>query len=133
MAATPTFRLAGTGGTVILEWEHAPERFDRRSDGVPMEIRRKLAADDETPGDVNLIYAPWQKSGQTMSVSIRLITPDMDTLLSAWNRSKEVLTYNSTEKVVIQVYRARPRNVLHRHTVQIEVEELTLIWLEDDA
>lgn len=135
MAATPTFRLTGPGGTVRLEWANAPEKFRRPSQTVPHQIRKCLAS-DTADGRIDLIKAPYQKGGQKMITSHRLITAEQDALLSDWNRDKAVLTisgFSGFSKCTILNYDANPRNVTYRHGEQFTVDALELLFLEDDA
>lgn len=131
--ATPTFRLTGTGGTVILECKHAPEEFRRPSQVVPIAVRKKLDSDEDA-GFVNVLTSKYTIAGQTQDTNHRLLTAEQDVLLSTWNQTKEVLTYKWSGDdlaCIIKTYEAQPRNKLYRHS-DVVVETLELLFVEAD-
>lgn len=133
-AILPTFKLTGTGGTVDFSRKHGPEELRRPSQTVPYEVRRCLS-DGNNPGRVYLLHDVYGLPGQTMETSHRIITSAQDTLLSAWNQSKETLVYQDSKgtcPVVITRYEARPRNVRWRWETQFVVDALELFFVEDD-
>lgn len=131
MSTTPIFKLTGTGGTVTLECKHAPEQFARPTQLVPKQVRKKLDSDDEA-GFTNVLASFYTLAGQTQTTSHKLITTAQDTLLSAWNQSNEVLSYQwpgGTDDVIILTYDARPRNKLYRHATELTIDELVLLFV----
>jgi hypothetical protein len=139
VAILPTHTLSGTGGTVDFSRKHGPEELQYPSEVVGTEIRRCMAEDEETPGAVYLLTEPYQLAGQTMTTSHRIITEDQHEKLLDWNRSKEILALVLTlpsgtlnASVVITSYKPKPRNVKFRWATQIVVDELTLLFVEDE-
>lgn len=130
----PTFTLTGPGGTVNFSRKQGPEELAFPTEAVPTEVRRCLASDDD-PGRVYLLTGPWQKAGQTLATSHRIIDAASHALLKAWNRSRAQLTYTDETgsfPVAVLNYDARPRNVRFRWASQVVVNELKLLFVEED-
>lgn len=130
MAATPTFTLSGGGDTVLLSKVHAPEEFDRPTEIVPTQVRKKLSSGSDD-GLVYLLKGNYQQAGQTLTTNHRYVTPAMDAVLKNWNRTKDVITYDDgsgSSSVVVLNYKAKPRTVLYQHTERVVVDELKLLF-----
>lgn len=133
MPILPIYRLSGPGGTVDLSRVNAPEELQFPTETIPTEVRRCISEDDE-PGAVYVVHAPYQLAGQTKTTAHRLVTPVQHALLTAWNRDKNVLTYQGqtwSASAVVMGYVAAPWNVRHRWEERIRVDELTIMFVED--
>ncbi len=132
MPILPTYRLSGPGGTVDLSRVNGPEELQFPTEIIPTEIRRCISEDDD-PGAVYLLHAPYQLAGQTKTTAHRLVTSSQHALLTAWHRDKDVLAYQGpswSASAVIIGYEAAPWNVRHRWASQIRVDELTIMFVE---
>lgn len=131
MSVTPTFRLTGTGGTVILECRHGAEQPAFPTQLVPIQVRKKLDSDD-TGGFTNVLKSFYTLAGQTQTTSHRLITSAQHALLSSWHQDMETISYTwsgGTHDVVIKTYEPRPKNKPFRHATEVTVDNLTLLFV----